>query len=1158
MTTSPSSASFPSFVDNRDGNTLARALGSLLSVAGSGPESPGAPEAAPPSEARIATAYFSPAGFAQIANGLAMVPMVRLLLGADLAAQGLPPCRRQLGEPKTVFDRRCVGECLARMTTELRRERDRLPFTYAGRTNLTTLVAALRSGNIEVRRYEKAFLHAKAYVLTEGVLAGSSNLTAAGMTANLELSLGRDDAATVERARSWFDDLWDEAEPYDLVDVFEELLLPRTPWEVFLRVLWQLYGDEVDKDAEDDENLPLTSFQKHGVARALRLINATGGAIVADEVGLGKTFIAGEILQLYRDRRQRVLLICPAALRDTTWQEFLSQYQLFAESLSYEQLANDVQLLPPDAGRPGTQHLQRPLDEYQLIIVDEAHNYRNPDAPTRAATLRRLLFGRRRDLLLLTATPVNNSLWDLYHLVRFFLRQDAHLADQGILSIRARFEAAMREDPSNLSPDLLYPIIDATTVKRTRQFVRKHYGGDTIPGPDGIPRRIEFPSPRAVTVRYALDERLPGFFDRLETALDPDAVDAIAFARYTPAAYLLAADDPEENARARAVVGLLRSGLLKRFESSAYAFRKTAERMAAMHDHFLEALDAGYVVTTAFLSELSADDDTGIEELLEEAGADPDERLYSAAALYDVQRMRRQVERDRDLLWELAADAAKITLEQDPKLKALAGALAEIAGQAESEATHSDDERQKRKVLVFSSFADTVDWVRRYLADAVREHPGLEPYRGRIATATGASRDAAESRLLAVQGFAPVSMGAPAGSATDRFDILVSTDVLAEGVNLQQCRHVVNFDMPWNPMRLVQRHGRIDRIGSPHRRVFLRTIFPVDRLDRLLNLEQRILAKLAMAAASVGVAAPIEGAAHGSQVFSETREEIEKLLQEDASLFERGGTSGSAQTGEEYRQTLRKALQSDRDRIVEMPWKTGSGMMKRGSRRGFFFCAVVGHGTKLERTYLRFVPADADWRPDAAAAVQSEVGACLRLVECEENTPTWFPEVVQDRAYDFWDVAQQDIWEHWMRETDPANLQPRLRPLNRRVAAFIRENSPPGVPDERVRRALEVLESPWPRREEMMLRRWFDDAGEQQEADDQAASGGAPSASGLSKVPRGADLSRHLIDQVLDTGLEPLRPPPLLPVIDRSEVELICWLGIEAEQPPSVLPTPPL
>ena len=198
-------------------------------------------------------------------------------------------------------------------------------------------------------------------------------------------------------------------------------------------------------------------------------------------------------------------------------------------------------------------------------------------------------------------------------------------------------------------------------------------------------------------------------------------------------------------------------------------------------------------------------------------------------------------------------------------------------------------------------------------------------------------------------------MKAPADRREDRYDLLISTDVLAEGVNLQQCRHIVNFDMPWNPMRLVQRHGRIDRIDSPHNRVFLRTIFPADRLDRLLNLEQRILDKLAMAAASVGVEAPIEGAARGRQVFTETREEIERLLREDATLYERGATESAAQSGEEYRQTLRKALEEDRESIVGLPWKIGSGMVK-GARRGVFFCAVVG-----ERTFLRFVPADGNW-----------------------------------------------------------------------------------------------------------------------------------------------------------------------------------------------------
>ena len=290
-----------------------------------------------------------------------------------------------------------------------------------------------------------------------------------------------------------------------------------------------------------------------------------------------------------------------------------------------------------------------------------------------------------------------------------------------------------------------------------------------------------------------------------------------------------------------------------------------------------------------------------------------------------------------------------------------------IAEDAANDAVDAIDEVQKRKVLVFSFFKDTVDWIRRYLRDAARNRQSLTCYCDRIVSVSGSDDSDEPSRYEAVQGFAPVSMEAPVGNDADRYDLMISTDVLAEGVNLQQCRHIINYDMPWNPMRLVQRHGRIDRIGSPHGKVFLRTIFPTDRLDRLLKLEQKILDKLAMAAASVGVVAPIEGAAHGKQVFTETRDEIERLLHEDSSLYERGGTASAAQTGEEYRQTLRKALETDREAILALPWKAGSGMA-RGKQKGVFFCAVVE-----KRTFLRFVPADDAWQ-----VIADEHGDCPR------------------------------------------------------------------------------------------------------------------------------------------------------------------------------------
>ncbi len=1104
------------FIDNRDGNTMVEALKQAFGAA----TSHGFSEAQdPPAEVRISTAFFSPSGFERIAGSLAKVPSVRLMIGADLPSERALR-DRPLGVPEAAWRKDLLSRRLMVLNEELRQERDYVPFLLASAHALRALVSALRGGNMEVRRYHENFLHAKAYIFSPkdggygdaGIIAGSSNLTANGLARNLELNLGRYDNPTVIRAITWFDELWEEAEPFDLAAMYEETLLPTTPWLIFLRVLWELYGEEIEEEAKIDRNLPLTSFQQHGVARAMRILRETGGVLVADEVGLGKSFIAGEILNHYRENGQRSLLICPAALRESTWKPFLAEFSLYCECYSYEQLANDRNLRIGATGN----HLLRDADEYQLIIVDEAHNYRNPSTPTRAQVLRTLMFGRKRDLLLMTATPVNNSLWDLHTLLSYFIRQDGFFADKGILSIRERFQRAMRKGPSNLSPDELYPIIDATTVKRTRQFIKKHYGGDTITNPDGQQVQIIFPEPKPITVRYDLEAALPGFFEEVEAALDPDESE-LMFARYMPATYLLDGATNEEIAEANGVAGLLRSGLLKRFESSAFAFSNTLSKMVRQHVLFLEALDKGRVVTTEFFQELSGDDEGFFDDLLES------EELTEDSGQFDVDRFRRDVAADLEILRNLSIHAGQITAELDPKLKALTAELEAICQQAEDEATDRLDQIQKQKVLIFSFFADTVDWIFRHLKDEIERNPKLSMLKGRLASVTGDEARAdgeTTGRQSVVFGFAPVSMRSNDGPDADHYDVLVTTDVLAEGVNLQQCRNIINFDMPWNPMRLVQRHGRIDRIGSPHTRVFLRTIFPDKQLDRLLKLEQRIMDKLAMAAASIGVQTPIEEAVGGDQVFTETREEIQKLVDENPDLYERGGTESAAQTGEEYRQTLRKALEHQRDVIVNLPWKVGSGMRK-GSEKGVFFFATVGD----KRTYLRFVRADEDWQPLATeAAIEKEMGTCLKLIETDEDTETILPVGIEENVFDFWDVARNDILADWDFETDPRNIQPKVRPLNARVAQFIDENRPGEVSEDRIRRALDVVETPWSRRDERMLRREFDD-----ESD-----------AGSAKATR-------LIEWIISTGLEPIEPPEPLPPIEEEEIRLIVWLAISPE-----------
>ena len=217
-------------------------------------------------------------------------------------------------------------------------------------------------------------------------------------------------------------------------------------------------------------------------------------------------------------------------------------------------------------------------------------------------------------------------------------------------------------------------------------------------------------------------------------------------------------------------------------------------------------------------------------------------------------------------------------------------------------------------------------------------------------------------------------------------------------MNLQQCRKIVNFDLPWNPMRLVQRHGRIDRIGSPHARVVLQTFFPDEELDRLLELESRVKRKLSQAATSVGVEArPIENAA-----------EIMWLFAADPSIFEEGGSEPDVQSGESYRLELQRALAVMREEIVGLPWRSGSGLIK-GERRGHFFCAAVG-----DTPYLGFVPEGVI----DPKSVETEEGGCLWLIGCTNETSWVVPDDLLAGAYAAWTVARRRFYEEWIRETD--------------------------------------------------------------------------------------------------------------------------------------------
>ncbi|MBM3476800.1 MAG: helicase, partial [Armatimonadetes bacterium] len=611
------------------------------------------------------------------------------------------------------------------------------------------------------------------------------------------------------------------------------------------------------------------------------------------------------------------------------------------------------------------------------------------------------------------------------------------------------------------------------------------------------------------------DAVLPGFFEELEEALMPEeGAPQLTMARYSPTRYALeregdttSVETPDDRAAPyeRLIVGLLRSALLKRFESSVHAFARTCARMVETHERFLWALDQGYVARAEVLAELEdVDSDEALEELLRERGQDEADRYEAEALAGDVQR-------DRDLLQSWAEAAGRVTPQEDPKLAALVEQLARIAQQAQKDGLDETDRRNKRKVLIFSYYADTVDWIEGFLNAKVAEDERLRCYEGRIASVASDDSRGGTSRRQAIYGFAPVSTEAPPGQE-DRFDILVCTDVLAEGMNLQQCRHVINYDLPWNPMRIVQRNGRIDRIGSPYDRVYARCVFPDEKLNEMLDLEGRIRGKLAQAAVTVSPdTPPIPDAPTGEQVYADSREEIERLLAEAPTLLESAGEDPSAYSGEEYRQELSRGMERHGDTVKRLPWAAGSGYLAEGKRRGWAFCARVGDTPRL-----RFVPAD-------GSNVVRDTLVCLKHFTCERDTERHLPHELARGAYDAWARARADILEEWTKATDPANLQPRVPRVFREMAEHLLRYPPHDMTTEEVDAILERLEAPWPRRTQDAFRTAF-----------------TPDADGCDPY----EVSRLIVAKVGELALTPYRAPEPLPPIDEDQIMLICWMAV--------------
>lgn len=678
---------------------------------------------------------------------------------------------------------------------------------------------------------------------------------------------------------TWFTALWKQLPASlfaknDLLAQLRGLIEDKAPSLVYYLTLFHLFkdlGDTLDEErvvrsATGIRNTAiwkkLFKFQRDGVVGAIDKLERLGGCIIADSVGLGKTFDALAIIKYYELRNDRVLVLCPKRLRDSwTIYKANDRRNVFSSDRFHYDVLNHTDLSRDD-GQSGDIDLSYVnWGNYDLVVIDESHNFRNKathkDRETRYDHLMQRIIraGVKTRVLMLSATPVNNRLADLKNQIAFVTEgNDSALDVQGIPSIEATVRQAQLQfnrwlaledaerKPARLMEMLgfdYFKLLDLLTIARSRKHIEKYYGTAET---GKFPERL-----RPINIKADVDLR-GGFRPIREIN---NEIRRLTLAAYAPLRYVMphkkAAYDAKYSTKVRggesffrqvdreeSMVHLLRINLLKRMESSVTSFRLTLQRQLADVTGLIDQLSGD----AADVDELSIDDvdidDPTFETLLVGRKV--------KVLLQDVDRVRwsQDLTEDRNRLDTLLSAAREIAPERDAKLEGLREVI--------SRKCRAPINPGNTKAIVFTAFADTAEYLYRELAPWAHEELALH-----CALVTGAGRNKTTLPGLRLDlgsiltAFSPRSKERGEEFAHEgEIDLLIATDCISEGQNLQDCDYLINYDIHWNPVRIIQRFGRVDRIGSPNASVQLVNFWPNIELDEYINLEQRVSGRMVL------------------------------------------------------------------------------------------------------------------------------------------------------------------------------------------------------------------------------------------------------------------------------------------------------------------------
>jgi hypothetical protein len=841
----------------------------------------------PESDLSVVSAYFTIYAFSALQKELLGVKSLRFLFGEPRFIRSLDPDKTD----KKAFN--IEDETLVLSGERLKQRRE-----------ARECAEWMSDPKVQIRSIKQVnLLHGKLYHITHNgsttAILGSSNFTVRGLGLgeagnNIELNLEVSDKRDLEDLRYWFNELWND--PALVEDVKEQILeylnqlyQNHSPEFIYYKTLFHVFQKYLADQAESDLLTEKTQlgdthiwqalfeFQKDGVKGAINKILAYNGCIVADSVGLGKTYEALAVIKYFELRNDKVLVLCPKKLREN-WTVYLasnnSELNPFVDDrFGYTVLSHTD--LSRNAGYSGDTNLGTlNWGNYDLVVIDESHNFRNntqgkkdeEEQTIQKSRYERLMEdiikqGRNTKVLLLSATPVNNDLNDLKNQLYFLTqnRDNAFRESMGINSIKQTIGEARRRftdwsnQPEKHSSELLeklsaafFKLLDTLTIARSRNHIQTYYP-ETIAQLGGFPTRLP-------PISIFPDVDTEGMFlsyDRLN-----QEISNYRLALFNPSAYVL----PEykaiyeqtrvrnfrQSTREHFLIGMMKVNFLKRLESSIHSFQLTMERTIQKIGDLEQRIKHFKTLQQERLDLDFADlelEDLGDEEFRD--AVQVGEKFTFQLAHLDLAGWLKDLKKDKQQLNLLYLSARDVSPERDEKLKQLKA----LIRQKVEHPTTNREGVPNRKVLVFTAFADTAIYLYANLRSWAKDALGIE-----IALVTGSS---SENRTTfgktefnhILTHFSPLAKqrAQMREMPQDReIDLLIATDCISEGQNLQDCDYLVNYDIHWNPVRIIQRFGRIDRIGSRNQTVQLVNFWPTEDLNAYINLKGRVEARMAL------------------------------------------------------------------------------------------------------------------------------------------------------------------------------------------------------------------------------------------------------------------------------------------------------------------------